>query len=88
MSTAPGTASEVLGRALAAHREEVVIATKFGYTFDAGQGAITGEDASPGYIRQACRASLRRLDTDRIDLYQLHLGDLPAARAQEVDRRA
>src|SRR5262249_19571750 len=46
--------------------------------------ALTGEDASPGYIRRACRASLRRLGTDRIDLYQLHLGELPAAQAQEV----
>jgi aryl-alcohol dehydrogenase-like predicted oxidoreductase len=79
-----GHSEQVLGRALARHRDEVVIATKFGYTFDTDQQAITGEDASPRYIRQACRASLRRLDTDRIDLYQLHLGNLPPARAQEV----
>jgi aryl-alcohol dehydrogenase-like predicted oxidoreductase len=70
-----GHSERVLGRALAGHRNEVVIATKFGYTFDAGQRAITGEDASPDYIRRACRASLRRLGTDRIDLYHLHLGD-------------
>jgi aryl-alcohol dehydrogenase-like predicted oxidoreductase len=50
----------------------------------AGQRAIAGEDASPGYIRRACRPSLRRLGTDRIDLYQLHLGELPADQAQEV----
>jgi aryl-alcohol dehydrogenase-like predicted oxidoreductase len=79
-----GHSEQVLGRALAGHRDEVVIATKFGYTFDTGQRAITGEDASPGYIRRACQASLRRLGTDRIDLYQLHIGDLPAAQAQEV----
>jgi aryl-alcohol dehydrogenase-like predicted oxidoreductase len=79
-----GHSEHVLGRALAGHRDEVVIATKFGYTFDAGQRAITGEDASPGYVQRACRASLRRLGTDRIDLYQLHLGELPAAQAQEV----
>jgi aryl-alcohol dehydrogenase-like predicted oxidoreductase len=79
-----GHSEQVLGRALAGHRDEVVIATKFGYTFDTEQRAITGEDASPGYIRRACQASLRRLGTDRIDLYQLHIGDLPAARAQEV----
>ncbi len=79
-----GHSEEVLGRALSGRRDEVVIATKFGYTFDTGQRAITGEDASPGYIRQACQASLRRLGTDRIDLYQLHIGDLPAAQAQEV----
>jgi aryl-alcohol dehydrogenase-like predicted oxidoreductase len=79
-----GHGEQLLGRALAGHRDEVVIATKFGYTFDTGQGAITGQDASPGYIGQACRASLRRLGTDWIDLYQLHIGDLPAAQAQEV----
>ena len=79
-----GHSEHMLGRALAGHRDEVVIATKFGYTFDTTQLAITGEDASPAYIRRACRASLRRLGTDRIDLYQLHLGELPAARAQEI----
>jgi len=79
-----GHSEQVLGRALAGHRDEVVIATKFGYTFDTGQRAITGEDASPGYIRRACQASLRRLGTDRIDLYQLHIGDLPAVQAEEV----
>jgi aryl-alcohol dehydrogenase-like predicted oxidoreductase len=79
-----GHSETVLGRALAGHRDEVVIATKFGYTFDAGQRAITDQDASPGYIRQACQASLRRLGTDRIDLYQLHIGDLPPGQAPEV----
>jgi len=79
-----GHSEQVLGRALAGRRDEVVIATKFGYTFDAGQRAITGQDVSPDYIGRACRASLRRLGTDRIDLYQLHVGDLPAAQAQEV----
>src|ERR1700678_1852422 len=79
-----GHSERVLGRALAGRREDAVIATKFGYTFDAGSRTVTGEDASPDYIRRACRASLRRLGTDWIDLYQLHLGDLPAARGQEV----
>ena len=79
-----GHSEEVLGRALAGHRDEVVIATKFGYTFDRGQRAITGEDVSHGYIRRACQASLRRLGTDRIDLYQLHVGDLTPTRAQEA----
>jgi aryl-alcohol dehydrogenase-like predicted oxidoreductase len=79
-----GHSEEVLGRALAGHRDEVVIATKFGYTFDRGQRAITGKDVSHGYIRMACQASLWRLGTDRIDLYQLHVGDLPAAQAQEA----
>lgn len=79
-----GHSELVLGRALAGHRDEAVIATKFGYTFDPGLQAITGQDATTAYIRRACRASLRRLGTDRIDLYQLHLGSLPAAQAQEM----
>ena len=79
-----GHSERVLGRALAGHRDGVVIATKFGYTFDPDQRAITGQDATAAYIRRACRASLRRLGTDWIDLYQLHLGDLPAAQAQEM----
>ena len=50
-----GHSEQVLGRALAGHRDEAVIATKFGYTFDAGQRTITGQDVSPAYIRRACR---------------------------------
>jgi aryl-alcohol dehydrogenase-like predicted oxidoreductase len=79
-----GHSEQILGQALAGHRDQVAIATKFGYTFDPAQQAITGQDATPEYVRQACRASLRRLGTDRIDLYQLHVGDLPADQAQEV----
>jgi aryl-alcohol dehydrogenase-like predicted oxidoreductase len=79
-----GHSEQILGRALSGRRDDVVIATKFGYTFDPDQRQITGENASPGYIRQACRASLRRLGTDRIDLYQLHLDELPQAQAQEA----
>ena len=79
-----GHSERVLGRALAGHRDEVVIATKFGYTFDPGSGRSPARTPHPAYIRQACRASLRRLGTDWIDLYQLHLGDLPAAQAQEI----
>jgi aryl-alcohol dehydrogenase-like predicted oxidoreductase len=79
-----GRSERILGRALARHRDEAVIATKFGYTFDAGQRAITGEDVSSAYIRRACQASLRRLCTDRIDLYQLHVGDLPPDQVEDV----
>ena len=45
---------------------------------------MLGADASPAYIRRACEASLRRLGTDRIDLYQCHLGDLEPAAADEA----
>ena len=79
-----GHSERVLGRALAGHRDEVVIATKFGSTSDAGRRTMTGQDVSAAYIRRACQESLRRLGTDRIDLHRLHRGGLPATRAQEV----
>ncbi|MGK5739670.1 aldo/keto reductase [Micromonospora sp. URMC 103] len=79
-----GHSERVLGRALAGRRDEAVIATKWGYTFDEATRQATGEDASPAYLRRAVTASLRRLDTDRIDLYQLHLADLPLPRAEAL----
>jgi aryl-alcohol dehydrogenase-like predicted oxidoreductase len=66
-----GTRSEeYLGRALAGRRDDAVIATKFGWQLDEER-----KGASARYIRHAVDDSLRRLDTDRIDLYQLHLPD-------------
>jgi aryl-alcohol dehydrogenase-like predicted oxidoreductase len=79
-----GHSERVLGRGLAGRRDEVVVATKFGNTFDESTRALTGSDASPAYIRQACDASLRRLATDRIDLYQLHLSDYDPDAGAEV----
>jgi aryl-alcohol dehydrogenase-like predicted oxidoreductase len=65
------TRSEVfLGRALGKHRNHVVIATKFGMAVDDQR-----RGARPEYVKQACEDSLRRLGTDRIDLYQLHQPD-------------
>jgi aryl-alcohol dehydrogenase-like predicted oxidoreductase len=61
---------EFLGRALHGLRDEVVIATKFGSPVGDGTGG-----AKPGYVATACDASLARLGTDRIDLYQLHVPD-------------
>ena len=69
-----GHSERVLGRAIAGHRDEVVISTKFGLRFDEATRTGTGADASPESVRRACEASLRRLGTDRIDLYQLHAG--------------
>lgn len=79
-----GHSERVLGRALGAHRDQVVIATKVGYTSDEERRELTGTDASPAYIKRACEASLRRLNTDYIDLYQLHVGDLSETQAQDV----
>jgi aryl-alcohol dehydrogenase-like predicted oxidoreductase len=79
-----GHSERVLARALAGRRHQVVIATKFGNQFDENSKQITGLSADPDYIRQACEASLRRLGTEYIDLYQFHWGDCPAEQAREV----
>lgn len=79
-----GHSERVLARALAGHRDEAVIATKWGFTFDQETKQATGQDASPGYLRRAVDASLRRLGTDRIDLYQLHINELPIPEAAEL----
>lgn len=68
-----GHSERVLARALEGKRDNVVIATKFGNIFNEDTRQITGSDASPAYIRQACEASLKRLKTNYIDLYQFHL---------------
>ncbi|MGC9520291.1 MAG: aldo/keto reductase [Anaerolineae bacterium] len=79
-----GHSEIVLGQALAGRRDDVVIATKFSNVFDPLTRQITGSDVSSAYIRQACEASLRRLNTDHIDLYQLHDGGLPLDEAGAV----
>ncbi len=79
-----GHSERVLARALKGARESVVIATKFGNVFDEETKQITGSDASPAYIKRACEASLRRLETDYIDLYQFHLNGYDAEQGAEV----
>jgi len=69
-----GHSERILGRALRGRREEVVIATKFGHQFDESSKQVYGTNSSPDYIRAACAASLERLQTDYLDLYQLHFG--------------
>jgi aryl-alcohol dehydrogenase-like predicted oxidoreductase len=66
-----GGSEEIIGRALGGRRDQVVLATKFGH--DLGDGE-TARGARP-YIRKAVEASLRRLQTERIDLYQYHRPD-------------
>jgi aryl-alcohol dehydrogenase-like predicted oxidoreductase len=65
-----GLSETFIGRALGSRRSQAIIATKFGNNMPE-----QGKGASPAYIRQAVEASLRRLDTDYIDLYQLHTPD-------------
>ena len=65
---------ELVGRAIAGHRQEVVLATKFGIVRSA-DSAYRGWRADPEYVRESCEGSLRRLGTDYIDLYYLHRAD-------------
>jgi aryl-alcohol dehydrogenase-like predicted oxidoreductase len=67
-----GLSEEYLGQALKERRKDAIVATKFGLPL--GQGPYQG-GASRRYVMQACEASLRRLGTDYIDLYQLHFPD-------------
>lgn len=64
---------ELLGRALRGHRDEVVIATKFGWRFEGGK--VAGTDSRPEHVKEVAEASLRRLGTDRIDLFYQHRVD-------------
>jgi len=71
-----GTSEEFIGEALAGRRDQVVLATKFGHqNADMGYGPAAGAKGGRGYIRRAVEASLRRLKTDHIDLYQIHTPD-------------
>lgn len=69
----PFTDEELVGEALAPVRDEVVIASKFGFDFSNGQRA--GRNSRPEHIRQAVEGMLKRLRTDRIDLLYLHRMD-------------
>jgi aryl-alcohol dehydrogenase-like predicted oxidoreductase len=67
----PFTNEELVGRALKGHRDEIVLATKFGFVSHTGAGPWN-IDSSPANIRLAVEGSLKRLDTDHIDLYYQH----------------
>src|ERR1700730_7830799 len=70
----PYANEELVGRALEGHRDDVVVATKFGFVSHAGGGPGV-LDSSPANIRTAVEGSLKRLGTDRIDLYYQHRVD-------------
>lgn len=79
-----GHSERVLGRAVAGQRSKVVIATKFNAVFDETTRQVTDSDTSPAGIRAACEASLKRLNTDYIDLYQFHDNGYPPQKAAPV----
>jgi aryl-alcohol dehydrogenase-like predicted oxidoreductase len=72
----PFTNEELLGEALSSFRDQIVIATKFGFNLDPNTGAnLGGQNSRPEHIKQVVEGSLKRLRTDRIDLYYQHRVD-------------
>jgi aryl-alcohol dehydrogenase-like predicted oxidoreductase len=71
----PFTNEELVGEALAPVRDKVVIATKFGFDIDPATGRQSGINSRQAHIREVADASLKRLKTDRIDLFYQHRVD-------------
>ena len=71
----PFTNEELLAKALQGRRSEIVVATKFGIVRDPNDPSVRGVSGRPDYVKTACDASLKRLQTDHIDLYYQHRVD-------------
>ena len=71
----PHTNEELVGRVLKGHREQIIIATKFGILRDPIKPEFRGISGKPDYVKKACEESLRRLEVDCIDLYYQHRVD-------------
>jgi aryl-alcohol dehydrogenase-like predicted oxidoreductase len=77
-----GHSEHILGRALKGKRAQAVIATKFGFDVNEAEKQVTfRKDDHLLHVREECESSLRRLNTDVIDLYQLHVWDYPREKA-------
>ncbi|TPQ19185.1 aldo/keto reductase [Streptomyces sporangiiformans] len=79
-----GHSERLLGRALGKRRTDVVVATKWGNVFDEATRTRVGQDDTPAHARRALTASLKRLGTDYVDLYQLHISDADVERAARL----
>jgi len=80
-----GHSEVIVGRALKGRRDQVVIATKFGRVVNEEEKVVHSDDVKLlGNVRSDVENSLRRLDTDYIDVYQLHVGDYDPERAPEL----
>src|SRR5665213_2825080 len=82
-----GRNEQLVGRAIADRRERVFLATKFGIVRDEHDPTKRGVDGSPGYVKRACDASLKRLGVDHIDLYYQHRVD-NATPIEDLDQLA
>ncbi|MFB2566995.1 aldo/keto reductase [Rhizobium sp. IMFF44] len=78
-----GHSEEVVGRAIG-NRDDIIIATKFGFATDEKTKQATGAFSDPAFIRRSAETSLRRLRRDRLDLLQFHLNDFPPEASDEV----
>ena len=78
-----GHSEKVVGRAIG-NRDDIVIATKFGFATDEENKQATGAFADPAFIRQSAETSLKRLKRERLDLLQFHLNDFPLEASDEV----
>lgn len=76
-----GHSERILAKALSGQKDGILIATKFGQVFDEETRQVKGYDYSPEQVRRDCEASLRRLNRETIDLFQLHVKDVDAAHA-------
>ncbi len=79
-----GHSERILSQAIAGRRDKVILATKFGYVVDEEKRTVAETDDVLPRIRQECEDSLRRLQTDYIDLYQFHVNEYPPEKAAEV----
>lgn len=79
----PHINEELIGKTMKGIRQEITLATKFGILRDPANPALRGLNGKPEYVQAACEASLKRLQTDRIDLYYLHRVD-PATPIEET----
>ncbi|GLB29555.1 oxidoreductase [Lacrimispora amygdalina] len=79
-----GHSETVIGKAIEGKRNQVILATKFGYMGNEATRTLKGYNLDPGYIERACEASMRRLKTDTIDLYQLHVWEIGLSEMETV----
>lgn len=78
-----GRNEQLLGKAFTGRWDQIVLATKFGPQRDPATGAFVGVDGSPASVRHSCEKSLKRLGTEKIDLYYLHRVD-PATQIEDT----
>jgi aryl-alcohol dehydrogenase-like predicted oxidoreductase len=71
----PWLSEEQVGRAIKGRRDKIVVATKYGFTYEPDGSAVTGQDGTAANAKRVLEASLKRLGTDYVDIYYLHRVD-------------